>query len=131
QDPPPCPLHRLPAACLREALRGAHARGELTADQARDHYLATTRAGDGDGAFAVSVLLGRDLYIPARTALARLGAPEDTTVGQVTARGGVHTGQSRPSRVEADALAALRTQDVLAGYHGSSPVLSIFGEPPG
>lgn len=134
-EPPRCPTHRYPAACLREALRGAHALGQLTPDQARDvardHYLALSRAGDANGAFAAAVLLGRDHYVPARAALQRIGAPDRTTVADVTPRGGVPAGQQRPSTVEAAALAALRAQDVLAGCPASSPVLCIFGEPSG
>lgn len=133
--PPDCPLHDQPARCLREALRGAHARGQLTPDQAcaaaRDHHLTLNRSGDADAALAAAVILGRDLYVPARTSLERLGTGPGTVLGDVSGAGGVLSSGRRPTPIEAAALAALRSQDALVGMQADRALLAIFGEAAG
>jgi hypothetical protein len=134
-EPPPCPVHERAAGCLREALRGAHARGELTATEAcetaRQHALTLERDGDRDGALAAAVLLGRDVYAPARATLGRLGASAQVRLRQVDADGAVRGSTRKPDAIEAAALRAMRAQDALAGCAGSGPFLTILGEPTG
>jgi hypothetical protein len=133
--PVPCLLHNRPASCLREALRGAHARGELTPDEAgavaRDHFLALTRMGDEDAALAAAVLLGRDHFQPARTALVRLRVDNDVALEDVSRDGDVSSADRASDPLEAAALRGLRVQDTLAGCPATGPFLTIFGEAPG